>query len=403
MTPAPDVGERVVRAHAQTRITMRFALAFVAAAVVVGAAGLGRWLVLHLFLAGALVLAISGVSVMLTVTWATAPAPSDRWLWAQRLAIAVGVVGVGVGRQAELARGVVDAAAGLYLFGLAVLIGVLVLSARRASKRRFDPAVGAYCAAVVCGAVGVVIGLVMIANGPTLPLRQMHITANALGLVGLVIAGTMPFFAATVGRARMAPHARTGVLFAINGLLVVAVGLTAVGFGFESRALAATGLALYAVGVGAVVAVLPRPTVRQLQWAGPRVLALWAGGGWWMLAVAATAFDAAAGRPAYTDRWLVVLVVGAYAQIFWGSIAYLLPMLRGGGAERLSAGFATTRSWIGFGAANAAAGALVARWWTGALAAIALWVLDTAVRVTRVGTRKAERPPEASPNSTTIG
>jgi hypothetical protein len=58
--------DRVRVSHTQTRITLRIALGFVAAAAVAAVAGDGRWLVLHLFLAGAVALAISGVSLMLT-------------------------------------------------------------------------------------------------------------------------------------------------------------------------------------------------------------------------------------------------------------------------------------------------------------------------------------------------
>ena len=40
------------------------------------------------------------------------------------------------------------------------------------------------------------------------------------------------------------------------------------------------------------------------------------------------------------------LVLGGYVQILVASLAYLAPVLRGGGHVRLSAGFATTRSWL---------------------------------------------------------
>ena len=49
---------------------------------------------LHLWL-GRSVLAISGVSLMLTVTWSAAPAPSDRVVVFQRALVAAGVAVVG--------------------------------------------------------------------------------------------------------------------------------------------------------------------------------------------------------------------------------------------------------------------------------------------------------------------
>src|SRR3546814_13009462 len=75
------------------------------------------------------------------------------------------------------------------------------------------------------------------------------------------------------------------------------------------------------------LALLPRPTKRQLDWAGPRLLGLWAGGAWWSLAVAATAVEAGRDESILLGgRWLLVLVVAGYGQILWGSLAYVVPM-----------------------------------------------------------------------------
>ncbi|HRD99682.1 MAG TPA: hypothetical protein PLV68_00185, partial [Ilumatobacteraceae bacterium] len=52
---------------------------------------------------------------------------------------------------------------------------------------------------------------------------------------------------------------------------------------------------------------------------------------------------------------LQALVIGGFAQILVASLAYLGPVLRGGGHRRLSAGFAITRSWTSLAAGNAAA------------------------------------------------
>ena len=91
-----------------------------------------------------------------------------------------------------------------------------------------------------------------------------------------------------------------------------------------------------------------------------------------------------------------MLVIAGYGQILWGSVAYLLPMLRGGGHERLAEGFATTRSWLGLAAANAAglsaAGSLPM---PVTAAAVGVWVLDSGWRAARVGTTRAPRPTEA--------
>lgn len=372
---------------------MRLALAFIAGAALVAAAGSTRWLPLHLFLAGAVVLAISGVSLMLTVTWSAAPAPSNRWVAWQRVCIAVGAAGVGIGREADLPHVAIGAAGTVYLAGLVLLACLLLVTVRRGVERRFDVAVAAYVAALAAGTVGVVLGIAMAVGTPAAE-RAAHVTSNLLGLVGLAVGGTMPFFAATVGRSRMAPQARARRLaltlcWQAGTLLLAVLALAA-----DARSLAAVGLAGYAAGVVAVLDSLPRPTRRQLRWAGPRLVGLWAGGIWWAVAVAATAADAVANREVFGGRWLAVLVVAGYAQILWGSLAYLLPMLRGGGAERLSEGFVATRSWLGLAAANLAGVTAAASVPAVTAVAVAVWVLDSGWRAARVGTARAPRPIE---------
>jgi len=381
--------------HAQTRLTVRLALAFVLAAATTAAVGSPRWLTLHMFLAGAVVLAISGVSLMLTVTWSAAPAPPGGWATVQRWTIAAGAAGVALGREADAPDGAVAVAGAIHLGGLVLLAVLLVATVRRGVERRFDVAVAAYVAAVTAGTAGVGLGVAMVLDTSTEAVRAAHLTVNLLGLVGLVVGGTMPFFAATVGRARMAPQAtprRLGVTLAWQ---VSALAAAAVLLAGSQETAAGVALAAYALGIVATLASLPRPTRRQLTWAGPRLLGLWAGGAWWAVAVTATAVDATADRTVFADRWLVVLVVAGYGQILWGSLAYLLPMLRGGGHERLSEGFATTRSWLGFAAANAA-GLTAALAGPGPItaAAVAVWVVDSGWRAARVGTARAARPEE---------
>jgi hypothetical protein len=83
----------------------------------------------------------------------------------------------------------------------------------------------------------------------------------------------------------------------------------------------------------------------------------------------------------FTDTVLAVLVVGGYAQILASAVAYLGPVLRGGGHERLAAGFRITRSWFALVAANVAAVALVLGAPALAGLAIGAWVIDLATRL----------------------
>ena len=74
------------------------------------------------------------------------------------------------------------------------------------------------------------------------------------------------------------------------------------------------------------------------------------------------------------------LVVGGFAPILLASLAYLVPVLRGGGHARLTAGFATTRSWIGLAAGNLAAVAALLDRRRLLYAAILVWLVDSLAR-----------------------
>ena len=88
----------------------------------------------------------------------------------------------------------------------------------------------------------------------------------------------------------------------------------------------------------------------------------------------AVAFDRPDGRP------LRALAIGGFAQILVASLAYLGPVLRGGGHERLAQGFRTTRSWVSLVAGNAAGVAALVGAEPVLLAALAVWAADLVAR-----------------------
>ena len=278
-------------------------------------------------------LAISAASLLFAVTWSAGPAPTDRQATIQRWCIAVGGAGVALTRAAGAPGWVVAAFGAVFGVGLAVLAALLVDAVRRGSKRRFDVAVGAYVAALTSGLAGVGFGVAIVLGQGSPHLRDGHVVANLLGLVGLVVGGTLPYFAATVGRSRMAPGATPRALGAITAWQASMVAIVLASLAFEVRSGAVLGLVGYVVGVGAVMSRMPRVGPSELDRSGPRLIALWAGGAWWATAVAATAADVGAGRPALHGRWLLVLVLAGYAQVLWGSLAYLLPMLAAAGTS----------------------------------------------------------------------
>lgn len=384
--------ERVPLVQAQTRQTVRLSMALAGLAATAALAGEARWVPLHLFLAGAVVLAISGASQLLTVTWSAAPAPPDRWAAVQRWTVAVGAVGVVAARRLDAPNSTLGLAGAVYLLGLVLLGVLLAATAARGRKRRFDPAVAAYLGAVAFGVIGVGLGVRMAIDPSKAALRSAHLVANLLGMVGLVVGGTLPYFAATVGRSRMSVLATQRRLWSLAGWQVAMLTGATAALTVDAPRAGACALMGYATGIGAIVVLLPRPTRRQLRWAGPRLVALWAGAAWWAASVLVAAGAAARGGPVLSGRWLVVLAIAGYGQILWGSLAYLLPMLRGGGPERLAEGFAATRSWFGLVAIDGAGLAIALGFPAVAGAGMAAATIDAMWRAARVGTSRVPRP-----------
>lgn len=387
-----DVDRRVPESQAQARQGLALCLLFAAAALIQVIVGGDRWTAVHLFAAGGLTSAFSGVSVMLAATWSTAPAPAPALGTAQRAAIAIGAAGVVLARRADAPAAVVGSFGSLYAAGLLALAVLLVDTARHGTKRRFDPAVTGWASALVIAVLGSVAGIALASGSGEAALRSVHLTTNLLGFLGVAIATTVPFFGSTVVRARMNPAATPAAIHLAIGLLGGGALLAVIGLAADTPAMTAIGFGIHAVGVAAIYRVSPRPTRRQLDWAGPRLLGLWLGGLWWVVAVLATALRSGAGRTPLTGRWLLVLLIGGYAQILWASLAYLLPMLRGGGHEVLGRGFDTTRSWPTLIAIQLAVITAIAE--AGSLLRILLAValVDTAWRVIVVGAGRRHRP-----------
>lgn len=388
---------RVALTQGQARTTLLAAAGFAVAAPVAALVPhrTDTWLPLHLLLVGALLTAISGAAPLLAVTWSAAPAPGTRLVAIQRACIVAGAIGVAGGREVELD---VVTAVGAVLVGVGLaLLGAILLGIRRRSQvERFDPAIEAYLVAVGLGLLGVALGAVIAAGSPGEwwgRLRAAHLLLNVLGLVGITIAGTLPYFVATQARMKMSRRATPARLRAHLGVLALATGVAAAGELLERPGVTATGLAGYAAGLVAVATTLPTPGRRQLSWAGPRLLQLAAGGAWWIAMVVALAvvqLDDVVSQP----RVLRALAVGAFAQILVAGLAYLGPVLRAGGHERLGAGFATTGSWPGLVLANVAAAALLLDVRSVALIAAVGWAVDTGWRGVRLLTDDGgmERP-----------
>ncbi len=384
-TPARGEPARVRIAQRQARLTLGMAAAFALAApvAVLIPHRTGWWLPLHLFLVGGLLGAISGAAQLFAVTWAAGPPPSDRQALAQRALIGAGAALLAAGRELHLPDGVAAVGGAAVIAGLVLLAVLLVRTVSGAVQRRFDPALRFYLTGIAAGLAGCAIGVILLlgAHGPTRPrLLAAHVSLNLLGLVGLIVAGTLPFFAATEARTKICPRATSRSQGCLLAWLAGATGTAAIGLLAGRAAVAAAGLAGYAAGLAALTGLLPHLGRKQIGWAGPRLLQLRAGVVWWAAGVALAAIRAGRGEVPFDHRVLAMIAIGGYAQVLLAALAYLAPVLRSGGHERLTAGFALTRSWPGLVAANLAAAALVAGHARLGTAAIVVWAADSALR-----------------------
>ena len=392
-TPRADP-YRVTEIHHHARRSLLVAGLFAAAAPLTALLphSTGRWLPLHLFLVGGLLSAISGATQLLAVTWSASPAPPRRFTSAQRWILAVGALAVALGRELDSTTS--TAAGGVAVIVALVLLGVNLARIRStAVTRRFVPAIDTYLLAVLAGIAGAALAVALV-GGHTgarwSEVRAAHFTVSLYGLVGLTIAGTLPFFIATQIRSKMSSRATPRRVRILASWLGTATAVAAAAHVGGRPIVTAAALGAYSAGILAMALLLPLPNRRQLRWAGPRLLQLGAGLGWW---IAATLLLAAsmAGEQASHGPILLALVTGGFAQILVASLAYFGPVLRGGGHHELTAGFALTRSWVGLIAANTAAlGAVTSR--PAVLGVgLAVWIVDTAARGALLARRARRR------------
>lgn len=392
--PARGRPGRVAAAQAQARSSLGTSLGLVVAAVVAAVwPGVEGWVALHLFLAGAVVVAISGSMLLFAVTWSAGSAPPSWAAQVQRWGVVLGVAGIVIGRSAGWPP--LLAAGGVLYLGALVALAALVLQAvATGPERRFDAAAAWYVAAIAAGIVGGGMGVAMGVGGSDRwagDVRGAHLVLNVFGLVGFTVLGTLPSFVATQLRMRMSARADrchlVGLLIWQVGALAAATGGLLLGW----TPAAGAGLAGLALGMVMVVTMLPSPGRRQLRWAGPRIVNLVAGWAWLVGGVAATAFAASRGDDVLPVRLVVIVAVCGLGQLVWGSLAYLLPVLRGGAPEELGAAFRMMRSWPAVVSANLVGVAAVAGLVPVAVLFAAIWLADVAVRVARLTLGSADR------------
>jgi nitrite reductase (NO-forming) len=379
----PDRRNRVIAAHSITRRAFVGAAGFAIVAVVWSVLVLLRggswWGPMHAFVAGTVLLAISGASQMFTITWAASIPPRASVAAAQRWLIGAGVVSVLVGVTADIPL-LIWAGSASTVGGLVVLGVSIAQAVRRSLLRRFDLSARFYFLALASGVVGVGLGAFLGSGASGLEYqshRLVHSHLNLVGLVGFTIIGTIPTFLPTVAhhRAVSGREAIVGWWMCVAAALAIAAGLPGadelVGVG---TVLAGLGGLLILAGIEIRLWEKGRRKVPFLQVsAGMLWLGVWA---------VVDGIDlVAGGRMIPFGGWTAAAIIAGVGQVLAGSLAYLVPVLIGSpltpNLDRM-----TRNPAIPLLAANLTGLFLAAGWSEAAVVSGAIWFVDVATRLT---------------------
>lgn len=380
----PDHQSRVAESHQIARAAFAAALVFAIVAVVWGVVVLATdgswWGPLHAFLAGTVLLAISGASQMFTITWSSTRPPSRTSANTQRWLVIGGVASVlaGVALSADVL---------VWIGGLAATAGIVVLAAniygavRKSLLRRFDLSARFYLTAFACGVIGVALGTVMgtgNAGASFETFRLAHSHLNLVGLVGLTIIGTLPTLLPTTAyhRAVSGSEAAWAWRASVAGAVLMAGGV------FMSRLVGAGALLVAISGLIILVGIVGR--LHHQGRSKPAFIQIALGTTWLLCWAIADALGVLiTGTMTHFGGWTAAAVVGGVGQVLAGSLAYLVPVLKG-------SPFVTNRQimqmspWLPLASANIAAVAIGLGVGPVAVAALGVWVIDFLVRLVRV-------------------
>lgn len=351
------------------------------------------WGPLHSFVAGTVILAISGASQMFTISWSSAPAP-DRWVaMLQRWAVAAGVVlvlsGMSLGSVVMVGVGAVTVIAALVILAFSI-----VTTLRRSLLRRFDLSARFYLVALASGAVGVALGGLMgsgMVGDRYQEVRTVHLHLNLIGFVGLVIVGTIPTLLPTFAhhKAVSGGEALVAWWLAVTAVTAIVTGLfagdRAVGLG---STLGAVSLLLVLGGV--VVRLGRRGLTGRLPYLQVTAGGLWLAG--WAAQDGIRLLSA--NPPPPFAGWTGAAVVAGVGQILLGALGYLIPVLAGSG-PRLGRNLERThrRMWLPLATAGGAGLALALDLGAVAAGLAGAWLIDFGGRVATLEWGRAEDGP----------
>lgn len=381
---ATPIQRRVVESHHIARAAFRAALVFAVLAagwsVYVLVTGGSWWGPMHSFLAGTVLLAISGASQMFTITWSSTVPPSPSTVVTQRWLIIVGVVAVLVGVSLEAPVlvwiGGASAAAGVVLLGRVIHAAV-----RKSLLRRFDLSSRFYLTAFAAGVLGISLGTIMGAGAagrwfPTI--RLVHAHLNLVGLVGLTIIGTIPTLLPTTAHSR-AVSGREAVMawwLGLSGVVAIALGLWVP---------EVVGVGTFAVAVAGMLTL--GGIVYRLWDRGKHKLAFLqiAAGTSWLIGwgVADGVSVVSHGTLTGFSGWTAAVVFAGVGQALAGSLVYLTPTLKGSPFLD-NRQVMEERPWLPLLTLNAAGLCLGVGAWMAAVILSSLWTADFGVRLARV-------------------
>ncbi len=294
-------------------------------------ARLGYWLPLHLALAGAISVAISGNMTAFAAALTATKGPGTALAWAQFTGINLGAALIAVGYPTHRSP-VVAVGGASFVVAMLLLLAAVWNAWRKGLNRRHPLPMAMYAAALIAVLVGGVIGALLgsgaVSGTAFVSLRATHMTVNVLGWMSITIAATLVTLLPTVLRIRIPRW--NGPLAA--GCLLGGLSMLAAGLATGVTWLAGAGATVYCVGALQLAVLLVRGLRAPRKWPAPigakhMALAL----AWFVCGGAALAVAAFAGRfDAFIPVFEVAFVCGWGLQILLGSWLYLLPMARPG-------------------------------------------------------------------------
>lgn len=384
MMPAPTRRGRVAESHDIARSAFVSALAF--AVLAIGwsiyalATGGSWWGALHSFLAGTVLLAISGASQLFTITWSSTVPPTRIAVSTQRWLVIAGVGAVLVGVTFGVPA-LVWAGGAATVAGVALLAWLITAAVRKSLLRRFDLSAHFYLTAFVAGILGVTLGTMMGA-GINLSwisnVRLVHAHLNLTGLVGLMIIGTVPTLLPTTANSRavIGREAIAALWIARLGVLAITAGLWVPEF---------VGVGTLSIGVAG--ALILGGILLRLWTKGKEKLAFLqiATGSLWLIgwSVVEGAAVMVTGTMAHFGSWTAAVVLAGVGQVLAGSFAYIVPVLKGS-PFTANREILEGHGWLPIMAVNAGALCLGLGFSAAGIVLLTLWVGDFGIRVVRV-------------------